>query len=148
METNKRKKRLIDWIIEIILIIIIILLLLRNFACVPEEPTPTGNVDIIEITCNKEDVCDIKNEPKEENTKHLDVKDAKGEIEFDNVKFGYEKDKIIIKGFSANVKPGQKVLVPLYYHLVEKRGKREHHQQANNCSRLFLILHQINAVNQ
>ena len=52
-----------------------------------------------------------KEMPKEENTKHLDVKDAKGEIEFDNVKFGYEKDKIIIKGFSANVKPGQKVAI-------------------------------------
>ena len=52
-----------------------------------------------------------KEMPKEENTKHLDVKDAKGQIEFDNVKFGYEKDKIIIKGFSANVKPGQKVAI-------------------------------------
>ena len=35
----------------------------------------------------------------------------KGKIEFKNVKFGYEKDKTIIKDFSVNVKPGQKIAI-------------------------------------
>ena len=52
-----------------------------------------------------------KEMPKEENTKYLDKKDAKGEIIFDNVKFGYDKNKIIIKGFNAHVKPGEKVAI-------------------------------------
>jgi len=34
-----------------------------------------------------------------------------GEIEFENVRFGYEEDKVIIKNFSAHVKPGQKVAI-------------------------------------
>ena len=32
-------------------------------------------------------------------------------IEFKNVKFGYQKDKTIIKNFSASVKQGQKVAI-------------------------------------
>lgn len=36
---------------------------------------------------------------------------VKGEIEFKNVKFGYTDDNTIIKNFSANVKPGQKVAI-------------------------------------
>ncbi len=35
----------------------------------------------------------------------------KGNIEFDHVKFGYKADKIIIKDFSAKVKPGQKIAI-------------------------------------
>lgn len=34
-----------------------------------------------------------------------------GNIEFKNVKFGYEKDKIIIKDFNAKVKHGQKIAI-------------------------------------
>ncbi|KRU30641.1 ABC transporter ATP-binding protein [Clostridium botulinum] len=34
-----------------------------------------------------------------------------GEVEFKNVKFGYNKDKIIINDFSARIKPGQKVAI-------------------------------------
>ena len=54
---------------------------------------------------------DEKEMNKEENKKYLDKKDAKGEIIFDNVRFGYEPDKTIIKGFSAKVKPGEKVAI-------------------------------------
>lgn len=36
---------------------------------------------------------------------------VKGNVEFKNVKFGYNKDKVIIKDFSANVKAGQKVAI-------------------------------------
>ncbi len=34
-----------------------------------------------------------------------------GEVQFKNVKFGYNKDKIIINDFSARIKPGQKVAI-------------------------------------
>lgn len=44
-------------------------------------------------------------------TKKLDKKKVKGKIEFQNVKFGYDKDKIIIKDFSATAKPGQKIAI-------------------------------------
>lgn len=43
--------------------------------------------------------------------KYLDPKKAKGNIEFKNVKFGYDEDKIIIKDFSAKVKKGQKIAI-------------------------------------
>ena len=35
----------------------------------------------------------------------------RGEVEFDHVHFGYDKDKIIIPDFSAKVKPGMKVAI-------------------------------------
>ena len=38
-------------------------------------------------------------------------KDAKGNIEFKNVSFGYDKDKTIIKNFSAKVKSGEKIAI-------------------------------------
>lgn len=34
-----------------------------------------------------------------------------GSVTFDHVKFGYSDDKIIIKNFSANIKPGQKIAI-------------------------------------
>lgn len=43
--------------------------------------------------------------------KHLDRTNVKGEIEFKNVKFGYDKDRTIIKNFSAIAKPGQKIAI-------------------------------------
>ena len=41
----------------------------------------------------------------------LDNKTAKGNIEFKNVKFGYEENKTIIKDFSAKVKHGEKIAI-------------------------------------
>lgn len=50
--------------------------------------------------------------PKEENfEKHLHRHKVKGEIEFKNVKFGYNEDRTIIKDFSAKAKPGQKIAI-------------------------------------
>ena len=43
--------------------------------------------------------------------KHLDKNKVKGKIEFKHVKFGYDEDKIIIKDFTASVKPGQKIAI-------------------------------------
>lgn len=44
-------------------------------------------------------------------TKVLDKDKVKGKIEFKNVKFGYDEDKIIIKDFTATAKPGQKIAI-------------------------------------
>ena len=41
----------------------------------------------------------------------LDAKDVKGNVKFENVKFGYTKEKLIIKDFSAQIKAGQKVAI-------------------------------------
>ncbi len=48
---------------------------------------------------------------KENVTKTLDKAKAKGEVEFNHVKFGYDSDKIIIRDFNAKIKPGQKVAI-------------------------------------
>ena len=44
-------------------------------------------------------------------TKKLDKNKVKGNIEFKNVKFGYDDDKVIINDFTANVKAGQKIAI-------------------------------------
>ncbi|MCL1699466.1 ABC transporter ATP-binding protein [Lysinibacillus sp. Bpr_S20] len=41
----------------------------------------------------------------------LEAKDVEGNVEFKNVKFGYTKEKLIIKDFSAQIKAGQKVAI-------------------------------------
>jgi len=43
--------------------------------------------------------------------KRLDKTKVKGEIEFKNVKFGYDHGKTIINNFSVKVKPGQKIAI-------------------------------------
>ncbi len=44
-------------------------------------------------------------------TGKLEKEKVKGKIEFKNVKFGYDENRIIIKDFSVKVKPGQKVAI-------------------------------------
>lgn len=39
------------------------------------------------------------------------IKNPRGEIEFDNVVFGYDPENVIIKGFNAKVKPGARVAI-------------------------------------
>lgn len=51
-------------------------------------------------------------EMEDESTKQTSLTDAKGKVEFKNVKFGYEgTDRIIINDFSASAKPGQKIAI-------------------------------------
>ena len=50
-------------------------------------------------------------EMDDESNKTLKLKDIKGDVEFVNVKFGYDKDKTIIHNFSAKLKAGQKVAI-------------------------------------
>ena len=44
-------------------------------------------------------------------TKKLDKHKVNGNIEFKNVKFGYDRDKIIINDFTAKVKAGEKIAI-------------------------------------
>ncbi len=44
-------------------------------------------------------------------TKHLDKSKVKGKIEFKNVKFAYNDDRVIINDFSAKAMPGEKVAI-------------------------------------
>ena len=50
-------------------------------------------------------------EMEDESDKDTSLENAKGNVEFEHVKFGYNEDKLIIKDFSINVKAGQKVAI-------------------------------------
>jgi len=50
-------------------------------------------------------------EDESHKTVALSPADVKGDVKFDNVVFGYTPDKTIIKGFTADVKAGQKVAI-------------------------------------
>ncbi len=52
-----------------------------------------------------------EDEMEDESSKETQLSDVKGEVAFDNVFFGYSKDKTIIHDFSAVAKPGQKVAI-------------------------------------
>lgn len=41
----------------------------------------------------------------------VSIKNLEGRVDFENVHFGYNEDKIIINDFTAHVKPGQKVAI-------------------------------------
>ena len=51
-----------------------------------------------------------EDELEEENVTEK-LEKAKGEVEFKNVRFGYNPDKIIIKDFSVKVNPGEKIAI-------------------------------------
>ena len=47
----------------------------------------------------------------DESAKTAHLKTAKGDVVFDNVRFGYDKHKEIMHGFSAHALPGQKIAI-------------------------------------
>lgn len=47
----------------------------------------------------------------DESNKNLSIDNVEGHVSFENVKFGYNEDKIIINDFSADIKAGQKVAI-------------------------------------
>ncbi|MCL2128965.1 MAG: ABC transporter ATP-binding protein/permease [Treponema sp.] len=47
----------------------------------------------------------------DESQKHEKLENIRGNVEFRNVHFGYEKDKTIINDFSAKIKAGQKIAI-------------------------------------
>lgn len=60
-----------------------------------------------------ERVFEFLDEPEEakENKNLVKIKKVKGEIEFKNVTFGYNPDKIIINNLSVHIRPGQRVAI-------------------------------------
>ena len=60
-----------------------------------------------------ERVFEFLDEPEEkaEGKNLVKLAHVKGEVEFDNVVFGYQPDQTIIKGLSAYIKPGQRVAI-------------------------------------
>lgn len=52
-----------------------------------------------------------EDEEVEETKTPVKLDNLEGRVTFENVKFGYNDDKIIIKDFSANIEPGQKVAI-------------------------------------
>ena len=67
------------------------------------------------IAASSERVFDFLDEDEMSNESKLpsklNKKTVKGEIEFKNVKFGYDENRTIIKDFSVKVKPGQKIAI-------------------------------------
>lgn len=47
----------------------------------------------------------------EKDTQYLDPKEIKGDVSFENVVFGYDPSRIIIKDFTARAKAGQKIAI-------------------------------------
>ena len=60
-----------------------------------------------------ERVFEFLDDPEEavESNNLVKLPNVKGEVEFDNVVFGYKPDQTIIKGLSAHIKPGQRVAI-------------------------------------
>jgi ATP-binding cassette subfamily B protein len=65
------------------------------------------------MAASAERVFEFLNEPEEMETAKVfkQIKEVKGNIKFENVKFGYNSDRMIIKGFSADISAGQKVAI-------------------------------------
>jgi ATP-binding cassette subfamily B protein len=60
-----------------------------------------------------EQVFQFLGEPEEmpDTTTPIKLEHVEGTVKFQNVKFGYDPDKIIIKNFSAEAQPGQKIAI-------------------------------------
>ena len=50
-------------------------------------------------------------EMADETGKTGEIKEVKGDVVFDHVRFGYNEDRVIIKDFSAHAQPGQKIAI-------------------------------------
>ena len=89
MEKNKsdKKESKKDLIIKFLLIIVIILLLLHNCVLLNKRKigkTPSGNVNIIEITCVDNDKCDVKDKQNSSNNKNDSISTDEEIVEIDN----------------------------------------------------------------
>ncbi len=65
------------------------------------------------MTAASERVFEFLAEEEEEQTVEnpVQLKEPQGAVRFDHVRFGYDPQQIIIKDFSADVKPGQKIAI-------------------------------------
>ena len=60
-----------------------------------------------------ERIFEFLNEPEEQKLigDKTDISTLKGNVKFENVRFGYKEDKIVIKNFNADIKEGQKIAI-------------------------------------
>lgn len=58
-----------------------------------------------------ERVFNFLEEEEEKETGELTLPEIKGDVSFENVRFGYDEDKIIIKDFTSHVKSGQRIAI-------------------------------------
>ena len=65
------------------------------------------------MIASAERIFEFLEEPEEVETKkgNIDCKKIKGNVEFKNVKFGYNPENLIIKDFNAKIKEGQKIAI-------------------------------------
>jgi ATP-binding cassette, subfamily B, multidrug efflux pump len=67
------------------------------------QSTAAAAERVFEFLSEKDELHDISNP--------VILTEVKGAVEFDNVVFGYMPEKTIIKGFTASIKPGQRVAI-------------------------------------
>lgn len=67
------------------------------------QSTAAAAERVLEFLAEKNEVAETENPVKLEN--------IKGEVEFNHIEFGYSKDKKVIKGFDAHIKPGQRIAI-------------------------------------
>ena len=83
----------------------------KNFTQPINQIAQVSN-QIQSMIASAERIFEFLEAPEEEYaSKSLDSKLINGDVEFKNVKFGYDESKIIIKDFSAKIKAGQKVAI-------------------------------------
>ena len=70
------------------------------------QSTAAAAERIFELIDEEEEV-DLDKEP----SAHIDVDNAKGHVSFENVSFGYKKGEPVIKDFTFDAKPGQRVAI-------------------------------------
>ena len=67
------------------------------------QTTVAASERVFDFLEEKEEILEIENP--------IELKNVEGRVDFDNVRFGYDEDDIIINDFTAHVKPGQKIAI-------------------------------------
>lgn len=95
-------------------VIVAFIIYVRLFSS-PLSQIAQGMMTLQSTAAAGERVFEFIEEPEMNNESNITGKLAKdkvaGNIIFDHVKFGYDKDKVIIKDFNCNVKPGEKIAI-------------------------------------
>lgn len=84
----------------------------RNFTQPIQQIAQITNM-LQSMTAAAERVFQFMDENEEEQESEKDYKPQKinGDVIFENVRFGYNKDQVILKNFCANIKAGQKIAI-------------------------------------
>lgn len=92
--------------------ILAFILYVRSFIHPISQLANISNI-LQQTAASAERVFDFLDEKEEapETSAPVKLDSISGSVEFKNVHFGYNPDQIIIKNFSANVKPGQKIAI-------------------------------------